>query len=51
MRTIKFKAKNQKCEWVKGDLLQYLDGSVYIGDNEGPRTDDGLRFSKSEDFS
>ena len=42
MRTIKFKAKNRVCEWVKGDLLQHLDGSVYIGDNEGPWTDDGL---------
>ena len=42
MRTIKFKAKNRICEWVKGDLLQHLDGTVYIGDNEGPWTDDGL---------
>ena len=42
MRTIKFKAKNRVCEWVKGDLLQHLDGTVYIGDNEGPWTDDGL---------
>ena len=42
MRTIKFKAKNQICEWVNGDLLQHLDGTVYIGDNEGPWTDDGL---------
>lgn len=45
MRTIKFKAKNQICEWVKGDLLQYLDGTVYIGDNEGPWTDDGFHLS------
>lgn len=45
MRTIKFKAKNQICEWVKGDLLQYLDGTVYIGDNEGPWTDDGFHSS------
>ena len=42
MRTIKFKAKNRVCEWVKGDLLQHIDGTVYIGDNEGPWTDDGL---------
>lgn len=42
MRTIKFKAKNRICEWVKGDLLQHLDGTVYIGENEGPWTDDGL---------
>ena len=42
MRTIKFKAKNRVCEWVKGDLLPHLDGTVYIGDNEGPWTDDGL---------
>ena len=45
MRTIKFKAKNRICEWVKGDLLQYLDGTVYIGDNEGPWTDDGFHDS------
>ena len=45
MRTIKFKAKNRICEWVKGDLLQHLDGTVYIGDNEGPWTDDGLCHS------
>lgn len=45
MRTIKFKAKNRVCEWVKGDLLQYLDGTVYIGDNEGPWTDDGFHSS------
>lgn len=45
MRTIKFKAKNRVGEWVKGDLLQYLDGSVYIGDNEGPLTDDGFHDS------
>lgn len=42
MRTIKFKAKNRICEWVKGDLLQHLDGTVYIGENEGPWADDGL---------
>lgn len=43
MRTIKFKAKRlDNGEWVKGDLLQYLDGTVYIGDNEGTWTDDGL---------
>lgn len=42
MRTIKFKAKNRVCEWVNGDLLQHLDGTVYIGENEGPWTDDGL---------
>ena len=42
MRTIKFKAKNRVCEWVNGDLLQHLDGTVYIGDNEGPWTDDGF---------
>lgn len=45
MRTIKFKAKNRICEWVKGDLLQHLDGTVYIGDNEGPWTDDGFHGS------
>ena len=45
MRTIKFKAKNRICEWVKGDLLQYLDGTVSIGDNEGPWTDDGFHDS------
>ena len=45
MRTIKFKAKNRVCEWVKGDLLQHLDGTVYIGENEGPWTDDGLCHS------
>ena len=45
MRTIKFKAKNRICEWVKGDLLQYLDGTVYIGDNKGPWTDDGFHDS------
>ena len=45
MRTIKFKAKNRVCEWVKGDLLQYLDGTVSIGDNEGPWTDDGFHDS------
>lgn len=45
MRTIKFKAKNRVCEWVKGDLLQHLDGTVYIGDNEGPWTDDGFHNS------
>ena len=45
MRTIKFKAKNRICEWVKGDLLQYLDGAVYIGDNKGPWTDDGFHNS------
>ena len=45
MRTIKFKAKNRVCEWVKGDLLQYLDGTVYIGDNAGPWTDDGFHNS------
>lgn len=45
MRTIKFKAKNRICEWVKGDLLQHLDGTVYIGENGGPWTDDGLHHS------
>ena len=45
MRTIKFKAKNRICEWVNGDLLQYLDGTVYIGDNKGPWTDDGFHNS------
>ena len=45
MRTIKFKAKNRICEWVKGDLLQHLDGTVYIGENEGPWTDDGICHS------
>ena len=45
MRTIKFKAKNRVCEWVNGDLLQYLDGTVYIGDNKGPWTDDGFHNS------
>ena len=45
MRTIKFKAKNRICEWVKGDLLQNLDGTVYIGENEGPWTDEGLCHS------
>ncbi|WP_288767676.1 YopX family protein [uncultured Prevotella sp.] len=45
MRTIKFKAKNRVCEWVKGDLLQHLDGTVYIGDNEGQWTDDGFHNS------
>lgn len=45
MRTIKFKAKNRICEWVKGDLLQYLNGTVYIGDNKGPWTDDGFHNS------
>ena len=45
MRTIKFKAKNRICEWVKGDLLQYLNGNVYIGENEGPWTDDGFHNS------
>ena len=45
MRTIKFKAKNRICEWVKGDLLQHRDGSVYIGDNKGPWTDDGFHNS------
>ena len=45
MRTIKFKAKYRVCEWVKGDLLQHLDGTVYIGDNEGPWTDDGFHNS------
>ena len=45
MKTIKFKAKNRICEWVKGDLLQYLNGTVYIGDNQGPWTDDGLNHS------
>ena len=45
MRTIKFKAKNQICKWVNGDLLQYLDGTVSIGDNEGPWTDDGFHNS------
>lgn len=45
MRTIKFKAKNRVCEWVKGDLLQYLNGTVYIGDNKGPWTDDGFHNS------
>ena len=45
MRTIKFKAKNRVCEWVNGDLLQYLNGTVYIGDNKGPWTDDGFHNS------
>lgn len=45
MKTIKFKAKNRICEWVKGDLLQYLNGTVYIGDNQGPWTDDGFHNS------
>ena len=45
MKTIKFKAKNRVCEWVKGDLLQYLNGTVYIGENEGPWTDDGFHDS------
>lgn len=45
MRTIKFKAKNRICEWVKGDLLQYLNGTVYIGDNKGTWTDDGFHNS------
>lgn len=45
MRTIKFKAKNRVCEWVKGYLLQYLNGTVYIGENEGPWTDDGFHDS------
>ena len=45
MKTIKFKAKNRICEWVKGDLLQHLDGTLYIGENEGPWTDDGLNHS------
>lgn len=45
MRTIKFKAKNRICEWVKGDLLQHLDGTVYIGENGGPWTDDGFHNS------
>ncbi len=43
MRTIKFKAKSlQSGEWVKGDLLQHLDGNMYIRDNEGPWVVDGL---------
>lgn len=43
MRTIKFKAKSlQSGEWVKGDLLQHLDGNIYIRDNEGPWVVDGL---------
>ncbi len=50
MRTIKFKAKNRICEWVKGDLLQYLDGTVYIGDNKGPWTDDGFHNSDYNRF-
>lgn len=45
MRTIKFKAKNRVCEWVKGDLLQYLNGTVYIGENEDPWIDDGFHNS------
>lgn len=45
MRTIKFKAKNRVCEWVKGDLLQYLNGTVYIGDNKGPWIDDWFHNS------
>lgn len=45
MIIIKFKAKNRVCEWVKGDLLQYLNGTVYIGDNQGPWTDDGFHNS------
>ena len=46
MRTIKFKAKRiDNGEWVKGDLLQHLDGTVYIGENESPWTDDGFHNS------
>ena len=43
IRTIKFKAKRlYNGEWVKGDLMQHLDGNILIGDNEEPFVDDGL---------
>ena len=41
MRAIKFKAKREdNGQWVIGDLLQHIDGTVLIGDNTGPWTDD-----------
>ena len=42
MRIIKFKARREdNGQWITGDLLQHIDGSVLIGDNIGPWDDDG----------
>ena len=42
MRAIKFKAKREdNGQWVTGDLLQHIDGTILIGDNTGPWADDG----------
>lgn len=41
IENIKFKAKRlDNGEWVTGDLLQHVDGTVLIGDNTGTWTDD-----------
>lgn len=42
MRTIKFKAKRlDNGEWEEGGLLQHVDGTTLIGDNQGYFCDDG----------
>lgn len=42
MRTIKFKGKRlDNGEWEEGGLLQHVDGTTLIGDNQGYFCDDG----------
>lgn len=48
MRTIKFKAKPTKGEWVVGCLLHRQDGSVYIYDDNNDVPFSGLVCSEEE---
>ena len=48
MRTIKFKAKPAKGEWVVGCLLHRQDGSVYIYDDNNDVPYSGLVCSEEE---
>ena len=48
MRTIKFKAKPAKGEWVVGCLLHRQDGSVYIYDDNNDVSFSGLVCSEEE---
>ena len=48
MRTIKFKAKPAKGEWVVGCLLHRQDGSVYIYDDNNDVPFSGLVCSEEE---
>lgn len=48
-REIKFRGKDETLKkWLYGDLLQYNDGSVYIGERSKTFTDDGYQ---SPDYS